>query len=93
MMKALGESIPDLVLPKDDRLEKCLQNGIGNQVYEHVCGVNRIDNFENALLFFVFLTQNSPAKFEKKMAKAAKYLLERKTVSYTHLTLPTIYSV
>ena len=75
MLDAISRTTPGLLSVMDAETKKCLGDKIECQVYEHICGVNKVWNLQNAAQYIEYSLKNSTSETLKKLWEAASSLL------------------
>ena len=55
MFEEMSNAISKIISDMDNEMEACLAEKAKFQIFEHVCGPNRVSNFRNALLYIKVL--------------------------------------
>ena len=77
-MDEMFDAISNILSDMDDEMKACLAEKTKFQIFEHVCGPNRVSNFRNALLYIKALLsfKGKPGKWPEIVLNAVSYLLK-----------------
>ena len=80
MLEEMLRVISKILADMDEDMETCLAEKTKCQMFEHICGSNKVGNFRNALRYIQFSLKGDPGKISKIVLNITSKLLENDKV-------------